>query len=1116
MENLFSIKKNIIFLYLFFSIINLSLNIIIENVILSELETLYSKQYTIEGDFCLDYSLQFNINNLANINDIDSTVLKNSYIHISTISENNKAQILFTSQNECPTITDAEKYSYKYSQKSNFFMNYPDFDEFYITIKCFSYPCEFTLYSKVEKDYANLNIYETDSYSYFVTKEEKINTMAFKIPSTLNFTYSKNESHLLTIGVSNPSDVDYTQLYLVKNNKKTALSKVSSYKTPSIDKIFSFVEEDYIKEISENTFYVLEIESIEYQSVTISIKASMYDKNSGKLYSEILPNSVSKYSYLTSSFGEECFKVDENYLNDNVKEGDFLYASVEYFTNPIVTYLKYNENDEIPKETMDLSQRTINLILEKKSNKYPSICFNNEKKDTSFKLEVSHISKTNENIDIYNPLSSGFFYTKTLSKNNLALYTHNSDIHYIDKITFYLKVIKGNPNIYIAPCETYPNCFTTVSELENNNKIIKPEKSENIYSYTINNGHQKDLSPYGPTQNLLYVFCPEDTSDQYCQYEVMIYSNFDEIVILPNDRFYSNLLVDENDLFKIHIPKGNGDINKIMVMINITEESVVETDEEDMKNIAVNVDNIGNIKFCEFIPLNNKENEYDILFNIKAKKDFYYYIEYKFVGDENNFNIYNLEFEKIKEIDVINSFPIKIISDLPFTKENNKYNFKDLLFNCNFQSLNLEEIDIINTFEEMEINVTIINENELNDIIITNIDEKYFKSPLKKKFDKSTKSIILNINTDFLNKNKNDEKLILYMSISSVKNYIKKNINLSCKLFLFYKNNIDFIIPSNNYINDNLIVNNKYNYNLYHLKLETEEKIKYIVEFSANYELNNKELYISFLDYNNINNFKPENYLTNSTNINFINSGKKLGSIHQIEFTLKDTSLKDIILCVATNLKGVSHGISSINYIFKYNTYSINEYSNIITFGFNETILNYTKTTIKYSNIFAKTNDNKEVNIYGEISLRKILNNNKLNNEKLDTIAILESKYDLIEEGKESKKNKEVTINDLIIDFKKEYYSIFINSRNYNQKFVFNTIHEENSKNQNQKNEKKNNVLSVVLICSAVFIVLVIITTLIMNYKNKGKNLKKNVMQTSFGETGILDELNDVKKKEIN
>ena len=1031
-------------------------------------------------------------------------------IHISSISENNKIQIIFSSKEECPSLSQGEKYTFKYSKISHFFINYPDFDNFHITLKCLSYPCNFTLYSKIEKDYANLNLYDTHSYSYFVSPEEKKNKMTFKIPSSLNRVYSKGGSHLMTISVSNPNNVNLAQIYLVERDTKKIL-KMESYKTP-IDIIFSFVEEDNIKEITEDSFYALKIESTEYQFITISIKPSKYEKKSYKLYSEITPNIESKYSYLNTIYpvDEECYSIKENYLNDNVKDGDFIYAAIEYFTNPIYAYARYNEDDviPIPTESMGPSQRTINLILEKKSNKYPEICFNNQKKESSFKLEVSHISNTENNVDIYNPLSSGYFYTKTLPKNSLALYTHNSEIHNVDKMVFYLKALKGNPKIYIVPCESYPYCYNKVSELEEDDKVIKPTLTNNIYSYIDDTSNQQDLSPYGPSQNLLYVHCPQESTDQaqICQYEVMIYSNFAEIALLPNEKFYSKLLAKENNLYKIHIPKDNEDIKKIKIMYNNSEEVEIKIYEEYLKSIEVNFEILGNMKICELIPKNPLKNEFDIKFEMEAKKNLYYFIEYQLIRELDPLNYQSLEFGEIKKVNDIISFPIKIASKLTFIKENSNNNIKDLLFNCYFQVLNLKETDVINTFDEIEINATIININELNQVMETNQDMDYFKSPLSKKFDKSSKSIMLDINEDFWNKKKNDDDdLFLYMSISSVNSSIQSNLNISGKFFLFYKNDLSFIIPSNNYINDNLIVNGEYNYNLYHLKLENEEKVKYLVEFSSNYELNNKELFVAFLDYNEINNIQPENGLTNSTNINFVDSVRKLGSINQFEFTLKDNSRKDIILCISAKLPAEKNGLTSINYVFKYSTYSLSEYSDIIRYNFNEAITKNSKSLV-YSNIKEENKDNKEFNIYGEISIRKILSNDRIKNEKLDTIAILESKYDLID-AIETRDDKYTNLEINNLNEKNDYYcSIVFDSARYNQKFVFNTVHEKN-----KNNSKGSNVLVIILISIGAVIALIIILVLIKIIKNRKKTVNEEVINAAFENTGVLEGLNEMK-----
>ena len=1101
--------KAIISLYILFYIINFCSNQQMDEFKLEEIDKFYNKSYIeLKKEQCILYTLE--------LSEYDKS--QNFYIHFSTFSNDNLQQIIYSSKEECPSTSNAEKYSYKYSKKSNLFINYPDNDKFYISLKCSEYPCSFDFSTKIEKEYAYLNIEDIDSYSYYVSGKEKINSMSFKIPSSLSKKYTNNEKHLLTISVANPSDIDYTQLYLKQGNDKKALNW-NSFKF-SMNLIFTVIEEDFIENFSENNFYVLEIESLANQFISISVKASKYDQDNNKLYSEITPNSSPKYSYFSSSknqIKEECFELNEQYFKDNsLNEDDLFYASIEYYTNPINAYLRYNKEKQIPGDNFE-SQSSINLILERKSNEFPEICFDIDNKEAAFMLQVSHLSQNMNNIDIYNPLISGFIHTKTLKKNSLALYTHNSDIHYFDSISFYLKILKGNPEMYIIKCKDYPNCANTYKQLINDKNIIKPDLRENVYSYTKTNNdvdEKKDLSPYGVSQDLLYVYCPEKNNDDYCQFQVLIHSNLDEITLFQNDKFYSNLLKDESNLFKIHIPKSNIEIEKIKIILNTTEgEFELITDKNE--NIDVNIETLGNNQICEYTPYNDysiNSKDFDILFNIKANKILYYSIEYNIIkkNDDDTFNIYNLTFEKIKDINIINYLPIKIFSELPFKKNENKnFDFKELLFNLYFQSIDTNSYREINNFQ---IKATIINKKKLEELFTSKTDNNFFdESSLTKELDLSTKSVFLNIKKDFLDKFNNNDELVLYISINDINNNRKK-YNLSGKLFLFYKNNAEFILPINNYINDNLNINDKNNYNLYHLQLEGELKYKFYVEFSSNYELNNKDLYISFLDYENINNVKEENLLKNSTNIKFIDSETKIGTIHHFEFTLNNKA-KDVIMCVFSKLRPVKNSLSSVNYILKYNTYNPIEEQNRIQFELNKAINNKSEeniTSFELEGIKVINEDNKIMYPKAEIYIRKISKKNKLKNEKLDTTAIIESEYELVN-GNIIQKDGNIKINVPKIDENNEYYSVFINLPQYNEKFVYGTIFPKEVQNDkgNTSNGKKN-IWLVIGISTAVLIIIIAVIAILMNCNKKNTNLKNNVMKTSFENSGVLDELNDL------
>ena len=740
MSNLFSNTKNICTSILLLCIIfnYISLSEIKENFTLEKINAPYTKAITFknndEGN-CISYSivLEEEVENLENL-----------YIHFSTDSENNK-QILYYSSIGCPTASDAEKYNYKYS---DLFINFPDSKGFYLTVKCKSYPCSFSLNTIIEKDYANLNLTKSDTYSYFVSAEDKISNMIFKIPSSMDKNYSDVENHMLTISVTNPSDLDYNQLYLVEKGEKIPLNNNISYFKTSMDIIFTFIEEDFIKGDLEDKFYALEINSIEDQFVSITVTNSRFNRSFDGKKTDIIPNTTAKYSYLfvdrykLKYYNQECFTFNESYLKKYLKDNDLLYVSIEYFTYPIRPYFKYNDDFRVKEYNFEKSQNSVNIIIEKNSDKYPSICFNSIINEAAFNLQVFHIPKDNNNIDIYDPLTSGFFHTKTLNKNNLALFTHVSDIHYINKLSFYLKVLKGNPEMYIVQCNEYPNCYNKIDELKKN--AIKPDKKYNIYRYTYSYKEiKKDLSPYGTNQSLLYVYCPETSSrDDYCQFQTIIYSNFDEISLLANDTFYSYLLENGTELYKIHLQKRSESINRIQIFLNATEGIEFEYFAEDLKNFEIKNKTKDNLLILEYIPYANFSldlKDYDITFNVKAKKNIFYYIKYETVL------IINLEIEKIKGIDEINYLPIKMYSELPFTKNNSEYNFKDLLFNFQFQTIDRTIPEKTNSFETIEIKATIINKDQLNNISSTGIDENIFDTNISTLFDLSTRTAVLNI-----------------------------------------------------------------------------------------------------------------------------------------------------------------------------------------------------------------------------------------------------------------------------------------------------------------------------------------------------------------------------------
>ena len=1024
--------------------------------------------------------------------------LKDLYIRISIdsndVTDMNRQQLFYSTKKPCPDPSEAELYSLRASKHPNIFAKYDNnIENFYLRVKCFNYPCKYSIYAGIENNYL-FSTYSTiddkETYSYY-SYGDKINTMNFKIPSSLEKNYPNNAKHVLTISVSNPSDSDYIQLYQMIEGEKKEMEP-DSYKTPT-GIIFTFIEENYIdkKEFKiENCFYVLEIQSLENQFISISAKTSTYIENI--LESQIMPNAQLYYSYLNTkniTAKEECYKINEDYANANLfkNNDDLVFASIHYYTLPIRPYLKYNNEYKLLEE-WDQNKNSVNIILKKESDIVPQICFKNEDDtSSSFSVEISYISKNNKNIDIYSPLTSGYIHMKTLQKNSLAFYTHNSDIHYNKKLSYFLKILKGKPEMYIMLCDDYPNCYNDISQLKGDDNVIKPNLKDNIiYTYSNYTNGEKDLSPYGPRQKLLYVFCPDDTTEEYCQFEILINSNLDQIILSPKYSFFSHLLKNESDLFKIHIPKNSKDFSKLQISINSQQKMELVFVEDNM-NSTFNIKKEGEI--YEFTPSKNYSiynQDYIVLFNVKANYDSDYFIEYKTIKKGAKIFV----FGKIEKIN-ITYYPFDFCYKLPIKKDD----YKNLLFNLNLKSLQDQNSEKTSLFNNIYINSTIININKFNDIESEeNIDTSIFNEKpllLNQEVDLSTKSILLNINKEYLNtlsnRISNEEELVLYFVINN-----NNKTKIEGKLFLIYENSTDVIIPSNNYISSKLPTN-KTNFNVYRLQLG-ENKTKFVVDFSSNYELGNN-FKISFIDYSY--DIKQENIIKNSSNVNFTTSNNKNYAINQFEFTLNDNQ-KDILLCIYSNVEDKK--LSSINYIFKYNTYDDSEYKNRTKFEINKKIQRFylsdnDKRMILVIDNIKKIKDNKSEYCKGEIYLRKIEKNNKIDNEKIDCIALIESKYKLIEGKVEYEKNDEKIKIEMEYNNEMNYkfYSVFTDLSEENEKFSYNMI-------EFSINKKKRLLWSTIGIVSIfiLIIILAIIILILCLMKKKKNKLEEDVNTVSF------------------
>lgn len=1133
MKHLFSnnnkISKKLIFIYIIISLIKFSKNIISEENII-EINDYNNKYFIIKEENkseCIEINLEEAID--------DFSLLQNSlsYIHFSANSlNNNKLQIIYNLNSNCLSEPEIQK-SIDFSEKSNLFVKFIN-QNIYFNVQCLEYPCEFYFSAKIEKDFANLNYDNLDTYSYFMT-EDIISSMAFKIPSL------QTKDGALTISISNPTDIDYIQLYLVKDNDIDNKQLIEDNIFKSKMEIIFFVIEGIEKKekLNENDFYVLEIDSMKNQYVSISIKNSSYDTlyNSTKefkLESKIIkPNSSPKYSYL--SYENICDEINDikkdnktnpkkiegikdNKNNDNIinltsiqecynidmeiNNNDLVYASIDYFTQPIYPFLIRNGDIEILKEEFPEGQNSINLILNKASDENLDICFKiTENQELAFKIEISQIKKNEKYININGPLTSGSFHTETLLDETSSLYTHISDIQDFEKLTFYLKVLKGSLTSYMIPCNNYPNCsHIDNSELKPEFKLNKIDTEKNTYSYYSYTNYTKrktDLSPFGNNQNLLYIKC-SSKDEQYCQFQILIYSELDEIIPFKGDTFFSVLQESETELYRIKIPK-NDKTEKIRVIIKSLEYVEFNSLLENSINLNVNTETILNSTICDFIPLKSsslESKDLEIAFNVKSNNNgTKYNITYDIIKkDETSYNIYNLTVGKIKELYSINSLPIKI-----FSKINNKG--KDLYFNFYFKSMKSEILNSGNFFDEMEIKAALINEELLNKSYL-NENENFIdfnnKNKLFPSFDLSTKSIYIYIKNDLITNND-----ILYITINKSKknNERIRYTNLSGKFFLFYRNDIDFIIPINNYVTD--ILTSENNCNSYHIQLKEKKNYTHEFEFSSNVDLQNLNMTFHDPDINK--------NLVEGKDFTYIK-----GAIHLYKFKFSTTYYeKNIILYISPKIK-IDY---QINFIFKYNLYSLDDYridfdkfnneqSQHISYDDHDDSIIYLELKkISRINRRNETEANEEGYYYikGEVYIRKIFEADKKEYENLSALSRINSKYELIKGNLRYKSDDEIEIIIPIKKTEREMFSVIVDFPENNEKYAYYQLTKTVIKEDSRGIETWELILILLAIC-IVLIGILIVCKLLRNRKN---NIEIKITDDSIDQGRLVEEMKD-------
>ena len=526
------------------------------------------------------------------------------------------------------------------------------------------------------------------------------------------------------------------------------------------------------------------------------------------------------------------------------------------------------------------------------------------------------------------------------------------------------------------------------------------------------------------TQDLLLVYCPKIEGEELCLFQIMIFSDLDEILLDKNIFFYSK--VDKNDIIKYKLQIKKGDSNFKYCEIWINEDNLEFNSMQELNPNAVITKIEGGESNCYKYKFdrryfNVKKEGIDINFSIKAYMGIY-------------FSILNFVYDIFESGKIINFdsfvFPYEINIALDDTSDYNN----DLLFNFYLNDVNNNNINETNIIiDNILVGAVIVNQSlyeELEEKKDSNIfiNNTSFNTIIQK-FDKSTRSVMIKIKNKIILEGEYEPKYLhVFFYVNNLNNSILLNKEFFGKMFVIEKENNNMQIPEvDTFISDQIIIDNQEVINLYNIN----KKIYGIIEvkFSSNYPINDK-FFFYFLKYEK-NAIIDLNYCKK----NYLNyTDEKIGNMHI--FTLGEIKTDNIILAVVSKIKKGEIDLQKINYIFKYKIYENSEYLFRPIYDINEyynIIEEEDKIIFEFNSIKKKLDANYPKN---EIYIRKINKQNIFKNESFDTFAIIESDYELIK-GEKKEENNKIIISVNKTEFNKEdIYSIIYDIFEENEKFV--------------------------------------------------------------------------------
>ena len=344
----------------------------------------------------------------------------------------------------------------------------------------------------------------------------------------------------------------------------------------------------------------------------------------------VIPNSKSMEGYLKNDDKEECFLVDPEKITD--EKSNFA-AGIIVFKGSVVLSLKNQYGGVV--EEHDVVYNGEYKIEYERGKLLTYLCVNNNDTyhEVIYSLQIIDLFNPIKRSDIYAPQMHGILYRRFTPAKKVVYYYHTKRSSIDNDYTnFYMRIIRGSPEMYILLCEQFPYCEYKIENIAQEKNIQKVKNINNMF-------HANRLSNTepGPLSNKQWIFIVACRSSISCIYETLFFDDNDYIILKPYDRFTQFSMSNEFDRYKFEI--NELDVQKLVVSLNIHSGDAYFHHYKPIEK--------ANVKYL----MNKQEIIYEsdnvdglageFTYSIRATKNAFYSIEYqKFYKNNNTVILY--------------------------------------------------------------------------------------------------------------------------------------------------------------------------------------------------------------------------------------------------------------------------------------------------------------------------------------------------------------------------------------------------------------------------------------------------------------------------------------------